>query len=418
MSGETGFAKYQVHTRDCSRPDTTPPTKASNVRPDGWTGPYTSDTTPRFKWSAGSDSGSGMKGYYVAVDDWTPEGSSSYPNDWWVGNVTAYTVPDAQSEGEHIFAVTSKDKAGNVNPTNTNNKGDAPYYTFYIDLTAPTNPTASDSGCGAQNGVWQRTCTNPAFTWSGASDHGGSGVKDYHIYWGTDSNGAPNTRRSTASYDPGSINASPGFATYYLRVSTRDNLGHESSPKTLFTLRYDGSAPTGDPVINDNVETVHSVNVLVEPQGQDTGSGIASVLFSNDGENWQTQGYASTLQWTLLPHNRTLHTVWIEMEDGVGNQSQQYECQVCLDLYPAHPASTGYRLWSAGATTTGGRVTSTNYQLDNTVGQNSGGGLLTSVNYRLQSGFQGMWQATPSEEMFTVFHCSRPIYLPLVVRNG
>jgi len=89
-----------------------------------------------------------------------------------------------------------------------------------------------------------------------------------------------------------------------------------------------------------------------------------------------------------------------------------------LDLYPAHPSSDGYRLWSAGPTAAGGQLASVSYRLDQTVGQSSAGELLTSVSYRLQSGFQGMWPATPGEEMFTVFHCSRSIYLPLIVRNG
>jgi len=395
-------------------PDQTPPSKASSVRPDGWTGPYTNDSTPRFRWDAASDSGSGIAGYYVAVDDWTPEGS--YGNDWWVGNVTAFTIPDAQSDGEHILAVTSRDNAGNVNPTNTNQQGDAPYYTFYVDTIAPTNPTSADSGCGAQDGVWQRDCTDADFTWSGADDSGGSGVQDYHVYWGTDPDGVPNVWRVTADHNPGPISIAGGVAVYYLRISTRDNLNHESAPGTIFTLRYDSSAPTGNPVINDNVETVHSVNVLVEPNGQDTGSGLASIHLSNDGENWQTQDYASTLQWTLLPHNRTLHTVRVEMEDNVGNRSR-HRCLVCLDLYPAHPASTGYRLWGAGPTVAGGQLTSTHYRLDQTVGQSSGGGLLASTSYQLRGGFQEMWPTTPGEEMFTVFHCSRPIYLPLVVRN-
>ncbi|MBN1874899.1 MAG: CHAP domain-containing protein, partial [Anaerolineae bacterium] len=39
--------------------DASAPTQASNVRPNGWTGPYTGDTTPSFAWNAASDGGSG-----------------------------------------------------------------------------------------------------------------------------------------------------------------------------------------------------------------------------------------------------------------------------------------------------------------------------------------------------------------------
>lgn len=129
--------------------DETPPTKASNIRPNGWTGPYTSDTTPSFVWNAATDSDSGMAGYYVAVDDPTPEGGSG--NDWWVGNVTSYTIPNALNDGEHYFAVTSKDNEGNINPSNTNIKGDAPYYTFYVDTITPSGSFIINSGASTTN---------------------------------------------------------------------------------------------------------------------------------------------------------------------------------------------------------------------------------------------------------------------------
>lgn len=395
-------------------PDSTDPTQAYNVRPDGWSGPYTTDRTPRFQWDAAYDNSSGIAGYYVSAKDWTPDS-----NDWWTEN-TSYTIPDALSDGEYHFAVTSKDNAGNVNPSNTNNKGDAPYYTFIVDTTAPDNPTTVASGCSAQDEVWQRGCTNPDFTWSGADDHGGSGVQDYHIYWSTDPNGTPTVWRSNASYDPGQIDTSDRVVTYYLRIATRDNLGHESDPETVFKLRYDAAAPTANPILKGGVETVHSVNVQLEPHAQDEGSGVDSIQLSNDGTSWQAQDYASTIAWRLPAQNLTWHTILLELEDKAGNQSRRYECKVCLDLYPPHPSSSNYRLWSAGPTAAGGRLTSTGYQLDHTVGQSSSGALLTSSSYRLRSGFQGMWPARPGEEMFTSVGCevSVSVYLPLVMRNS
>jgi hypothetical protein len=398
-----------------TEPDQTPPSQASSVRPDGWSGPYTDDESPRFRWNPASDSGSGIAGYYVAVDDWTPDGG--YGNDWWVGNVTAFTVPGPLPDGEHIFAVTSKDNAGHVNPSDTNQPGAAPCYTFHVDTTAPTNPTSVNSGCGAQDDVWQRDCTDPDFAWSGANDQGGSGVRDYHVYWGTDPSGSPDVWRTTANHNPGSMSTPGQVAVYYLRTSTRDNLGHESAPGTIFTLRYDRSQPTGNPVVNGGAETVHSVDVLVEPNGQDTGSGLARAHLSNDGEDWQTQGYATTLYWSLLPRSRTWHTVYIELGDGAGNRSSTYSRRVCLDPHPAHPASAGYRLWGAGPIASGGRLTSGRYRLDHTVGASSAGELLTSAGYRLRSGFQAMWPATPGDVMFTVFRCGGTVYVPLVVRN-
>jgi len=394
-------------------PDSTPPTQASNVRPKGWTGPYTSDATPSFRWRWASDSGSGIAGYYVAVDDWTPEGG--HGRDWWVGNVTSFTVPDPLPDGEHIFAVTSKDAAGNVNPTNTNQKGDAPYYTFYVDTTAPTNPTEVSSGCEAENGIWQRDCVDPAFTWSGASDRGGSGIDDYHIYWGTDPTGVPHSWRSTASFDPGALDTSGGVATYYLRISTRDELGHESEPETVFVLRYDRTAPTANPLIAAGAETVYSLEIAIEPRGEDTGSGVSITRLSTDGFTWHSEPYAARTTWTLEPLNRRLQPVVLEVEDGAGNRSSRYQRWVCLDLYPPHPSSKSYRLWSAGPTVAGGRSSSSHYRLTDTVGQAAMGRVLRSPHYRLHSGFQALWPADPGSEAFTPFSCHGPIYLPLVV---
>lgn len=401
----------RVDVANFRAPDSTPPTKVTNVRPDGWTGPYTTDRTPRFEWSAAHDSESDIAGYYVSANDWTPDS-----NDWWTEN-TSFTIPDALSDGEYHFAVTSKDNAGNVNPSNTNDRGDAPYYTFIIDTNAPDNPTTVASGCSAQDDVWQRRCTNPDFAWSGADDHGGSGVQDYHIYWGTDPDGSPTVWRSNPSYDPWQIDTSDPVATYYLRIATRDNLGHESDPETVFTLRYDAAAPTANPTLKGGVDTVHSVNVQLEPHAQDEGSGMDSIQLSNDGTSWQTQEYAPTIAWRIPAQNLTWHTILLELEDNAGNHSRYYKCKVCLDLYPPHPSSSSYRLWGAGPTAAGGRLTSTGYQLDQTVGQSSSGTLLTSHSYRLRSGFQGMWPAQPGEEMFISTGCGSSIYLPLVMHN-
>jgi len=406
---------YITYDRCYSAPDTTPPTKASNVRPNGWSGPYTSDTTPSFRWDPGGDDGSGIAGYYVAVDDWTPDGG--YGNDWWVGDVTAFTVPDALPDDEHVFAVTSKDNAGNVNPANTNQPGDAPYYTFYVDTTAPTNPTTIHSGCNAQNNVWQNTCADPIFTWSGANDHGGSGIQDYHIYWGPSPKGLPNIWRSAASYDPDAVIPLNGIATYHLRLSTRDNVGNESDAEIAFILRYDVSIPTADPVIANGADTVHALRVNVEPNAQDTGSGLNTIHLSNDRLAWRTEPYAARTTWTLELLNRQLQTVYLEMEDKAGNRSSRYSCWLCLDLYPAHPSSAGYRLWGAGPIAAGSRRASSQYHLASTAGQSAMGGDLHSTHYRLRSGFQALLPARPGAEMFTPFSCRRRIYLPVTLRG-
>ena len=282
MSGETGFAKYQVHTRDCSPPDTTPPSKASNVRPDGWTGPYTSDTTPRFRWNAGSDSGSGMSGYYVAVDDWTPEGG--YGNDWWVGNVTAYTVPDAQSEGEHIFAVTSKDQFGNVNPTNTNQQGDAPYYTFYVDTHAPSSAVSALAA--------EQTQASFLVNWSGSDTT--SGIASYDVQYRQGAGGSWVTWLSGSGATSATFHAQDE-GVYYFRSRARDQAGNvESWPSG------DGDTHTYVPIAKLYLPLVFRAyapsNILhgTVTDAGDPASGIEVRLRYYDGSAWSTFATAAT----------------------------------------------------------------------------------------------------------------------------
>jgi hypothetical protein len=193
-----------------------PPTQASAVRPDGWTGPYTNNASPRFRWNAATDTGSGMLGYYVAVDRWTPSGTSA--NDWWVGNVTAYTVPSVLSEGQHIFAVTSKDRFGNVNPRDTGRAGDAPYYTFYVDTQPPTSSVMELPPIQEQ----------PTFTvrWSGSD--AGSGIASYDIQVRVGSSGSWVTWLDATSATAQAFVA-PRAGIYYFRSRARDRAGNVES---------------------------------------------------------------------------------------------------------------------------------------------------------------------------------------------
>jgi len=369
--------------------DTVPPTKASNVRPDGWTGPYTGDTTPSFRWDPATDADSGIAGYYVAVDDWTPEGGGG--NDWWAGNVTAFTLPSALPEGQHIFAVTSKDNAGNVNPTNTNNPGDAPYYTFYVDATPPSVPsiTISGPGCvGIQNNVWQNTCYDPAFTWS-ATDSG-TGVKDYRYYWGTSSDGSPIIITTETSFDPGPISSIEDYASYYLNITARDNMDHESG-RASFGVRYDSAPPTVTLAINGGAETANQVSVWLVLAENDIGSGVSQMRFSTNGLAWTSwEPYNSDKAWTLPALNRQAHTVYVQVRDRAGNESGVANDSITLDLYPVMPHSVSYRICN-DVINVGGRtgITSTNFSLISSIGQPwaTGADTSTSAAYAERNGF-------------------------------
>lgn len=102
----------------------------------------------------------------------------------------------------------------------------------------PTNPTSINPGCAATNGVWQKTCNDPDFTWSGAS--GGNPIAGYLVYWGSDPNGTPGTWVTGAGFNPGPVASE---STTYLRLITQDSAGRTTQAQTLFTLKYDTSPP-------------------------------------------------------------------------------------------------------------------------------------------------------------------------------
>ena len=103
----------------------------------------------------------------------------------------------------------------------------------YVDIIAPSNPTSCTETNGVSNNTWQNTISDPAFTWSGASDNG-SGLKGYYWYFGPDPNADPTNWTNSTGCDPSPVSS----GTYYLKVKTEDNAGNKSSPVTLFTFKY------------------------------------------------------------------------------------------------------------------------------------------------------------------------------------
>jgi len=124
--------------------------------------------------------------------------------------------------------------------------GNQYYYNYagvmlHYDNTAPSNPNSVTESGGMVSNTWQSTIGDPSFSWSGADDTGGSGLKGYSVYWGPDAGGEPGTVYEQAShiYDPAAFTG-----TYALRVRTFDNAGNMSSPITLVTAKHDATAPT------------------------------------------------------------------------------------------------------------------------------------------------------------------------------
>jgi hypothetical protein len=287
---------------------------------------------------------------------------------------------------------------------------------FGVDTSAPSNPTAANSGCSAQDGVWQNTCNDPNFTWSGATD-ATSGVAGYQVYWGADPNGTATFWTTSPGYNPSAVDT----GTYYLRVCTKDRVGNWSNWKTLFTFRYDNLAPSGSFSFSGG-ELSYAINTLLNLNGTDIGSGVSKVRLSNNGTDWTEKEYAQQVHWTIPATDGQWHTVYLRFVDAAGNVSPVYQQQVCLDLTPLKPSSASYRLWPAGQIA-GGGYASAGYRLHHTEGQPFARNAQISSHYRLHSGFQATWPASPGAELFTANGCAAPpsgglkTYLPIIIKN-
>jgi len=195
---------------------------------------------------------------------------------------------------------------------------------------------------------------DPAFTWSGASDSGGAGVKGYYWYFGTNPNADPTTWTTSEGCDPSTVSS----GTYYLRVKTEDNAGNKSSPVTLFTFKYDINPPTGTIDINSGAASTNSPSVSLTLSCSDL-QGCSQMKFSNDVDNeanYSTpETYSTTKAWTLSSGDGT-KTVYVKFKDGGGNWSAAYSDSILLDTTP--PTGT-ITINSGAASTTNVNVTLT-----------------------------------------------------------
>ncbi|MBN2152681.1 MAG: hypothetical protein JW839_14615, partial [Candidatus Lokiarchaeota archaeon] len=192
---------------------------------------------PAFTWGGASDAHSGLWGYYVYWGTNAAGTSTTFLTS------TAYD-PGAASSGTYYLRVQARDTVDNVAPWAT-------LYEFRYDDTIPTNPTSCTQTAGTTtSGTWQGTVSDPAFTWSGASD-AHSGVAGYYVYWGTNANGISNASQADTAYDPGAVASG---TTHFLRVMARDSAGNNASSwVTLYEFRYDATASTGSGLDSDQI---------------------------------------------------------------------------------------------------------------------------------------------------------------------
>lgn len=235
---------------------------ASNVtcdKPVGWS----SDAT--FTFTAVGGFGEGTLAKYLYAWD-------TNPTHTWTGTEAVWNsgelILSAPSEGSYYLHVKGYNGENAANGTL-----DVGPYNYQAE--PPTNPTAAVETHGAQDEVWQSTIGGPSFTWSGAS--ASSGIAGYLVYFGDDSVGTSTELVTSAAYTPSAVTT----GTYYLRLCTQDSVGSLADEwATLFTFKYDSSAPDAPTVTDDGDFTGSKTKLHAIWTAADPDSGIAECQYA------------------------------------------------------------------------------------------------------------------------------------------
>lgn len=215
---------------------------------------------------------------------------------------------------------------------------------YTTDKTAPTNPSApalawtSSAKTTALTNNEFGTDNKPYFEFSDAADGAeGSGIKEYYVYFGTSDSADPytaGTRQNPLVNDPQTFTPASSITadgTYYLRVRTIDNALNKSEPITLFTYKYDSTAPISPSYITAapfGWSTTNSFS-FNWPAGSDEAlytSGLAGYQYKTGGtaNDWST-GVLTTTELSISgikSYQNGRNTFYVRSVDNVGNTGE------------------------------------------------------------------------------------------------
>lgn len=206
-----------------------------------------------------------------------------------------------------------------------------------------TPPTISFSAPAA----YQWYNTDQTISWSITDDL--TGVRGYKAAWDQTPPGGGEIPASSGSTTLGAI----GQGQHTLYVQAWDNAGNASGVVSAGWFGYDVTAPTGSLLLNNNASTSHTALVYVNATASDAHSGVYQIRLRDAGGAWTDWlPYAARTLWQLPAVTGQTHTVEVQFKDRAGNTSTVYQDAIALNIYPARPASSGYRLarstWGGG----------------------------------------------------------------------
>ena len=189
----------------------------------------------------------------------------------------------------------------------------------------PTNPTSVDPQCSATDGVWQNECNNPDFSWAGASAVGG--VAGYHVYFGPDAEGVGDAFTTETNYTADPVTT----GTYYLRVDTEDNEGNRAGWETIYTLKYDDTAPTNPssvdpgllcPAVEGEWQTFCNDPGFTLLGATDAGSGIAGYyVYFGPNDHGTSSSIQPSANLDLDPVSEGTHYLRVDTVDNLGHRA-------------------------------------------------------------------------------------------------
>ncbi len=272
-----------------------------------WDG-FTSDETANggtITYRLSNDNGSTWK-YYNS--GWVTSSSTSQTNTAAEINTNIATFP--VSTGGFVWQGVLN---GNGNQLVTLN---SVTLTATADITAPTPPDSltalnQSGGSSISTNTWYKH-TAPYFSWSGATDTGGSGVSGYYVYFGTDNTADPLTAGSFQAGNTYTASSMSSGTTYYLRIKSADNAGNKSSTYAAFIYKYDNTSPTNPSLVSVNPAGFATTNDFTfswaaagaEGGASDAHSGLSGGSFGYEYRTGVSSGNCSSPSgWTSTTSN-------------------------------------------------------------------------------------------------------------------
>jgi serine protease len=369
--------------------DQTPPSLPVNLQEthglvsDGW---QKDQNIPAFIWDAATDATSGIFGYQFYFDD-DPNQPKSNKKEILASAPRQLTpFPEGLPTGTSYLHARTQDNAGNWSPWAT-------LFIFRYDNTPPENPLDVTHAEGITTS-WQNATSAADFSWSTAHDEG-SGIKGYHVYWGSQADATSTTFITADAYQ----DLAPlcvGVCTGYLRLRSEDIVGNLAEDwNTVFILRYDNVAPLVDFSFKEE-DSTNQTQVTLQITSSDEGSGVYAARFSADGQNWtEWEEPVDERLWNIPPISRQSWPVYAQVKDGVGLLSEIARHDVYLDVNPAQPSSLNYRLFDHSLSGGSGAYGSTNYSGRGTLSQVADSPSAASAHYTLWNGYEAGSQSIP-----------------------